>query len=154
VTDLATIRPDDWNLPLFLHVLGAFSMVGGLTLAASYLFKARRDGSIALTRLGYRTLLMGVLPAYLVTRIAAQWLIDEEGLEEADAAWLDIGFISTDIGLLFLLTATIGTGLVVRRAGGSDGPARSGWVGLASWLVAILLAVYVVVIWAMATKPA
>jgi hypothetical protein len=151
--DLATIRPDEWNFPLFLHILGGFTMVGGLTLAASYLFKARRDGSIALTRLGFRTLLMGVLPAFLVSRIAAQWLIDEEGLEDANAAWLDLGFISTDIGFLFLATATIATGLVVRRAGGADGAARSGWVAAASWLVAILIVVYMVVIWAMATKP-
>ena len=31
---LAAIRPDDWNFPLLLHVLGAMLLVGGL-LAAS-----------------------------------------------------------------------------------------------------------------------
>ena len=29
---LAMIRPDSWNLPLFLHVLGAIALFGG-TLA-------------------------------------------------------------------------------------------------------------------------
>ena len=27
---LASIRPDSWNLPLFVHVLGAMILVGGL----------------------------------------------------------------------------------------------------------------------------
>ncbi len=27
---LASIRPDSWNFPLFLHVLGAMILVGGL----------------------------------------------------------------------------------------------------------------------------
>ena len=45
--DLAAIRPDEWGLPLFLHVLGAFTMVGALVMAASYLFAARRDAGRA-----------------------------------------------------------------------------------------------------------
>jgi hypothetical protein len=155
VIELAAIRADSVNFPLFLHVLGAFSLIGALTLAASFLFRARRDGSVELTRYGFRTLLIGALPAFLVTRIAAQWLLDEEGLQDAELAWIDLGFISTDIGVLFLLTATIATGLVVRQAGGGpDGAARSGWVSLAGWLVAILIVAYAVTTWAMAAKPA
>jgi hypothetical protein len=151
--EIAALRADSVNLPLFLHVLGAFAMIGALTLAASFLVQARRDGSLALTRRGFRTLLLGVIPAFLVMRIAAQWLLNEEGLEDAELAWIDFGFISTDIGILFLLIATVATGMVVRRAG-SDDAAKSGWVTFATWLVGILLVVYAVVIWAMATKPA
>jgi hypothetical protein len=149
--DLAAIRPDEWGLPLFLHVLGAFTMVGALVMAASYLFAARRDGSLELTRLGYRSLLIGALPAFLVNRIAAQWLASEEGLEDSEATWITLGYLSTDLGLLLLIAATVGAGLAVRRAGRSDSPGRG--AALAAWVVAALIAIYAVVIWVMATKP-
>jgi uncharacterized membrane protein len=145
---LATIRPDDWNLALFLHVLAAFVMVGALVTAAAYLFAARRDGSLELTRAGFRSLLIAALPAFIATRLSAQWLVSEEGLEDSELAWLDFGFITTDVGLLVLVGATVAAGLAVRRAEGVRG------VALAAWLVAALIAVYAVVIWLMATKPA
>jgi uncharacterized membrane protein len=145
---LATIRPDDWNLALFLHVLAAFVMVGALVTAAAYLFAARRDGSLELTRAGFRSLLIAALPAFIATRLSAQWLVSKEGLEDAELAWLDFGFITTDVGLLVLVGATVAAGLAVRRAEGVRG------VALAAWLVAALIAVYAVVIWLMATKPA
>ena len=72
--ELAAIRPDDWNLPLFLHVLGALMTIGALVTAASFLFAARRGDSVALTRFGFRSLLIGALPAFLVMRVAAQWI--------------------------------------------------------------------------------
>jgi uncharacterized membrane protein len=145
---LATIRPDDWNLALFLHVLAAFVMVGALVTAAAYLFAARRDGSLELTRAGFRSLLIAALPAFIATRLSAQWLVSKEGLEDAELAWIDVGFITTDAGLLVLVGATVAAGLAVRRAEGVRG------VALAAWLVAALIAVYAVVIWLMATKPA
>jgi hypothetical protein len=145
---LATIRPDDWNLALFLHILAAFVMVGALVTAVAYLFAARRDGSLELTRAGFRTLLIAALPAFIATRLSAQWIVSKEGLEDAELTWIDVGFITTDVGLLVLIGATVAAGLAVRRAEGVRG------VALAAWLVAALIAVYAVVIWLMATKPA
>jgi len=144
---LATIRPEDWNLALFLHVLAAFVMVGALVTAAAYLFAARRDGSLELTRAGFRSLLIAALPAFIATRLSAQWLVSKEGLEDAELAWIDVGFITTDAGLLVLVGSTVAAGLAVRRAEGVRG------VALAAWLVALLIVVYAVVIWMMATKP-
>ena len=152
--EVATIRPDEWGLPLFLHLLGAFTLIGALVMAASYLFAARRDGSLELTRLGYRSLLLVALPSFIVMRIAAQWLASEEGLDDADLAWIDVGYISTDIGVLALISATIAAGLAVRRASRAEGARAGGGVAVAAWLVALLIAVYTVVIWVMATKPA
>ena len=123
-------------------------MVGALVTAAAYLFAARRDGSLELTRAGFRSLLIAALPAFIATRLSAQWLVSKEGLEDAELAWLDFGFITTDVGLLVLVGATVAAGLAVRRAEGVRG------VALAAWLVAALIAVYAVVIWMMATKPA
>ena len=152
---LAPASPDDWNLPFFLHVLGAFALIGTLVMAASYLFAARRDGSLELMRAGYRSLLLGALPAFLVTRLAAQWIASKQGLLDADQAWITIGFVSTDIGLLVLIGATVAAGLAVRRAGRAEAAgAPGGGVALAAWLVSALIVVYAVVIWLMATKPA
>lgn len=149
---LATLRPDGWNLALFVHVFGAFAAMGALVLAASYLFMARRDGSLELTRLGYRSLLFGALPAYVVLRVGAQWIASKEGVEDSDAAWITIGYLTTDLGLLFVLVSTVATGLAVRRAGRGGGV--GGRISLAAWLVAALIVAYAVAIWAMATKPA
>jgi uncharacterized membrane protein len=156
MSELALVRPDDWNLPLFVHVLGAFTLIGALVMAASFLFSARRDGSVELTRMGFRSLLIVALPALIVTRLAAQWIASKEDLEDSELAWIEIGFMSTDVGLLVLLAATIAAGLAVRRAGGAataDG-AGGGGATLAAWLVMLLIATYGVVTWLMATKPA
>jgi hypothetical protein len=50
---LAAVRPDDWNLPLFLHVLGAMTLVGGVVLVVVSLVGARGEGGAASLRLGF-----------------------------------------------------------------------------------------------------
>ncbi|MGI9021337.1 MAG: hypothetical protein ACR2G3_11585 [Solirubrobacterales bacterium] len=145
----AAIRPDEWNLPLFLHILGALALVGAVTAAAYYLFRARRDSSPALARYGFRALLLGAIPSYLVTRVAAQWLLDEEGLTDSEDAWITIGFIVTDAGLLLLIAATVAAGIAARRAEGSIGRGPS----IAAWSCSVLLVTYTVALWAMAAKP-
>jgi uncharacterized membrane protein len=155
MTELAIIRPDEWNLPLFVHVLGAFTLVGTLVLAAGYLFAARRDGSLTLTRAGYRSLLLGAFPAFIVTRVGAEWIASEEGLDDSDLTWVTLGYASTDIGLLALIGATVAAGVAMRRArlaeaGGTPGRGTT----IAAWLVLLLVVVYAVMIWLMATQPA
>ncbi len=150
---LATIRPDDWSLPLFLHLLGAMVLVGSLSLAAYYLFSARRAGSGDAARVGFRALLFAAVPSFLVMRISAQWLLDKEGLEDSEAAWVTIGFLVTDAGALALVAATVAAGLAVRRAGAGGDVASSRGPAIAAWLTLLLIAAYVVAIWAMATKP-
>jgi hypothetical protein len=151
---LAAIRPDDWNLPLFLHVLGAMALVGSLVLASTLLAGVWRDGSAARTRIAFRTLLIAAIPAWLVTRVFAQWIADEQGYTDADEVpvWIDIGFITTEPGLLLLIGATVAAGVGSRRAlreGGSVG--TSGRVAaVLCWLITLL---YVVAIWAMTAKP-
>jgi hypothetical protein len=152
---IAAIRPDDWNLVLFLHLLGAMVMFAALVTAAYYLFAARRDGSVELTRNGFRCLLYAALPSYLVMRIAAQSIASKEGLEDSDAAWIGIGYLTSDLGALAIVVATVVTGLAVRRARGTvpGSPMSPRDPALAAWLTGILVVVYVIAIWAMATKP-
>jgi uncharacterized membrane protein len=154
VTVLAAIRPDEWDLALFVHVLGAMVMVGSLAVAAWYLFAARRDGSLEAVRFGFRSLLLAALPSFVVMRVGAQWIADEEGLADSDAAWIGIGYAVSDMGALLVVIATGVAWLALRRSRRAEGAAGDNrGAAVAAWLVAILIAAYVVAIWAMTTKP-
>jgi hypothetical protein len=82
---LAVIRPDEWNLPLFLHVLGAMALVGSLAaVVAGLLVASRRDRDVpaALARFGFWTLIVLVLPSYILMRIGAEW-IESKGVRRS-----------------------------------------------------------------------
>jgi hypothetical protein len=151
VTVVAVIRPDEWNFPLLLHVLGAMLLVGVLVLAASALILATRDGTASLMRLGFRSLLIGALPSWLAMRVGAEWIASKEHLTNAKLSWIDIGASVADGGFLVLLIATLLAGLTVRRAARAGSPA--GLVRTSSVLVSLLVVAYVVAVWAMTTKP-
>ena len=148
---LASIRPDSWNLPLFVHVFGAMVLVGGLLVAAASVLVSR--GEIRLLRVGYLTLLAVALPGYVIMRGGAQWIYSKEHLDDAptDPAWVGIGFITADVGALLLLIALIlgGIGLWRLRGGGGTGFLRA-----SLYLSVLLLAAYVVAVWAMARRIA
>jgi hypothetical protein len=150
----AAVRPDSWNLPLFLHVLGATTLVGLLAVAVAMLIAAARAGDdrTAAVRLAFRTLLIGAIPAYLVMRIGAEWIADKEHLTDSDASWIGIGYSVADVGLLILIILNVLAGLAYRRARRGGQP-----VALLRWttgLTLLLILAYGVALWAMATKPA
>jgi hypothetical protein len=126
-------------------------MVGALVLAMTALFLARRDGSEASVRLAFRALLIGVIPAWIVMRVSAQFLLDKEGLEDAELAWIDIGFITTEPGLLLLIIATVLAGLAMRRARRGDTPGAG--VKVAAVLTSVMVAAFVITTWVMTAKP-
>ena len=143
---LASVRPDDWNFSLLLHVLGAMVFVGVLAAVTVLLVVSlRSEDRRGVLRLAFRTLLIGGIPAYLVLRGAAEWIADEEELPE-DLAWVDIGYMVTDIGLLLLIAATVMSGLAARRG-------RGGLVRPTAALTLILIAASAVALWAMTAKP-
>ena len=72
MSTLAAIRPDDWNFPLFLHVLGAMVLVGGTLAGASALALAREDPR--LLKLGYVSLLAAGLPGWVLMFVAGTWM--------------------------------------------------------------------------------
>jgi len=112
---LATVRPDSWNFPLFVHVLGAMILVGGLVAGASALAFARGDAK--LLRLGFWSLMLVSFPGWVLMRLGAQWIYSQEGFSgDNDPTWLGIGFAAADIGLLVLLV-TIGVAYWWRRSG-------------------------------------
>ena len=146
------LRPDEWDLPLFLHVLGAMLLVGTLVVALSVLAGAWRGGDAgrgsALRRLAFRTLLVAALPSYALMRIGAEWIASEENVDEADAAWVDVGYVIADAGLVALVLATIAAWVANRR-----GPAGGTFGRVATVLVALLIAANLIAVWAMTTKP-
>lgn len=146
---LAAIRPDSWNFPLFLHVLGATVLVGGLLSGAATLALAR--GQERYLRLGYWSLLAIALPGYVVMRIGAEWIYSKEfGDTDEDPAWIGIGYITADLGLLLLVIALIlgGIGVYRLRKGGGPGLLKGSMA-----ISLVLLAAYVVAVWAMGAKP-
>ena len=154
---LAATRPTAWDFPLFLHVLGAMVLVGGLTVAVAFQLLAwrKRDPAdvAAFSRAGFRALLAVALPGLIVMRIGAQWIYSKEGWSgDNDPAWLGIGYLTADFGGILLLLTIILAGIGVRRAGRTEGTA-SVLSRIATPLATILLIAYVVAVWAMTTKP-
>jgi hypothetical protein len=151
MTIVATVRPDSWDFPLLVHVLGAMILVGGLLAGASSLALAR--GDVKFLRLGYWSLLAVALPGWLLMRIGAEWIASKEGWTAKGVptpTWLSIGFILADAGGLILLVSLIVGGIGVRRLRAGQGATR-----LRTTLVlsVALLGAYVVAVWAMAGKP-
>lgn len=149
---LAAIRPDDVNLALLVHVLGAMVLVGALLTASTAAIVGWRDETATLRRLSYKTLLFVGLPSWIVMRIGAQWVYAEENLDDApiESAWISIGFVTAEGGGLLLLIALIlgGIGLRQTRSGGGGGLLKASAV-----IATLLLAVYVIAVWAMGAKP-
>ena len=151
MSTLAAVRPDEWNLPLFVHVLGAMILVGGVLTAASTLVLSH--GNTRMLRIGYFTLLAVALPGFVLMRTGAGWVEDKEGFTAEGApepTWLGIGYAVADLGMLLLLIALIVGGIGVRRLRKDKGTALLKTTMAISFL---LLAAYVVAIWAMAGKP-
>jgi hypothetical protein len=147
---LAAIRPDSWNFPLLLHVLGASLLVGGLlvAVAAQILGWRSRDDAQAFGRVAFRALLLVALPAWWLMRIGGQWSYSREGLDELDPEpdWVGVGFVTADGGGLLLLIAIVLAGLAVRGQ-------RAVLGRIATVLAAIVLVAYLVATWAMTAKP-
>jgi uncharacterized membrane protein len=156
---LAAIRPDDWNFPLLLHVLGASLLLGALIAAvtAQLLAWRRRAPADVLpyARVSFRTLLFVAIPAWFLMRLAAEWIADKEGWNDVDEepAWLGIGYITAEGGGLLLLISVILAGIGARRLGRSNGEKGEILVRVATVLAVLLVIAYVVATWAMSAKP-
>jgi hypothetical protein len=152
-TLFATVRADSQNFPLFVHILGATILVGGLFSAASIMALSR--GDVRSLKLGYWALLAVALPGWIVMRVGAQWIYSEQGWDDLpedfeEPAWLEIGYTAADLGGLILLVSLIVGGIGVRRLRTDKG---SGLLRATMILSLILLAAYVVAAWAMSGKP-
>jgi hypothetical protein len=146
------MRSDSISVALLVHILGAMVLMGGLVTAAGSAIVGWRDEGAALRRFSYWTLLAVAFPGYIVMRIGAQWTQSKEHLDNLpnDPAWLSIGFITADLGALLLLIALILGGIGLRRSRNGGG---SGLLKASSVIATVLVAAYIVTIWAMGAKP-
>ena len=106
------------------------------------------DSVEVLTQLAFRTLLIGVIPAYVLMRGGAGVDASQEGVPD-DLDWIGIGYGVADGGLLLTLIAVVRPG-VSRAAARRVRRPRAGGVRAP----ALLILAYGIAIWAMATKPA
>jgi hypothetical protein len=114
---LAFVRPDSWNLPLFLHVLGAITLFGSAATIAIVGFagRGRAGHEQLLARVALRTFLFGVIPAWIVMRVGAEWIVGKEPDPVADEGWVGVGYIvSEGTGVLLIVTGILAW-LSVRR---------------------------------------
>ena len=145
---LAAIRPDSWNLPIFLHVLGATLLFGttATVAIAGFAARARRDHSALLARIVLRTFLLGVIPSWILMRAGAAWIGDKE-FPDKTPGWVDVGFIVSEPGAILLIIVGILAWLAARKQG----------VGRAAVAVPVLASIYLVALgiawFAMSAKP-
>ena len=115
---LALIRPDSWNLPLFLHVLGATLIFGTAATLAIAGFAGRRSEvhQQLLARVTLRTFLFGVIPSWILMRVGAGWIAGKEFPDDVSTpGWVGVGFIVSEGSGVLLLVAGILAWLSVRR---------------------------------------
>ena len=150
------IRPDEWNFPLFVHILGAMVLVGGLVTCVVAMSVAQRSAGgrdVRLQRVAWLSLLAVALPGYIVMRVGAEWIYSKEGWGSGgadDPAWIGVGYITADGGAVVLLAALICGWIGVRRMRDGGG---AGLLRAVNILAVVALAAYVVAIWAMGGKP-
>ena len=149
---LAAVRPHDWNFPLFVHVVGAMILVAGLVTGASALAFARGDAKML--RLGFWALMLVSFPGWVIMRLGAEWIYSREGWSDVPnslvPSWIGIGFLIADLGGLILVITLILGGIGVRRLQAGKGTRLLKTVLVLS---VVLLAAYVVAVWAMTGKP-
>ena len=128
---LAAIRPDDWNLALFVHILGAMVLVGSLALVATSLAARQPSAGLPLAPHRRDPRLDRHARCRSVDRSRRRRLNDID----PTPAWVDIGFSIGDPMLLFIIIATVCAGLAARRRarGGGCGRRRSCSSASCSW---------------------
>ena len=109
-----------------------------LALAA----RQRRAHAALLSGLAFRTLILVVVPSWIVMRVGAQLIADKE-FPDKTPGWVDVGFVVSEPGLIVLIALGVLAWVSARRGG----------VGRASVALAILAPVYLAALavawWAM-----
>jgi hypothetical protein len=136
MTLLAFSRPF-W--PLFLHVLGAMTTVGAIFTAAVLSYVAWRRPDAAFLRRATFATLVAAIPFYVLLRVFAEVMYSDEkdAFAGNDPAWVGIGYITSDAGILILLI-TIGLAFWWKR---SAKPVAGRIVAVLSTLLLLLLTV-------------
>jgi hypothetical protein len=141
---LAILRPDSWNFPLFLHVLGATTVTGATAAAFVGAVSSRRWPWLRLVVA--RTLLLGVFPAWLLMRLGGAWEDSRSSIGDGQG-WLDVGYLVGDAGLVLLVVAMILGAVGVRK------PERGWPISAVAVITGVYFVALLVAMFAMTGKP-
>jgi hypothetical protein len=141
---LAIIRPDSFNFPLFLHVLGAMMVTGATAAAFIGAISERRWPWLRLVVA--RTLVLATFPAWILMRLGGAWEDSRSPIGDGQG-WLDVGYLVADAGFVLLIVAIIFAAVSVRRPQ-RTWPIRAVAVITGLYVVALLVAMF-----AMTGKP-
>ncbi|HWI21982.1 MAG TPA: hypothetical protein VNT22_05135 [Baekduia sp.] len=134
------MRPDEFNVPLLLHILGATALVGALVTSLVL------AGAGAPARTTFRTLLWAAVPAWILMYAGGLWIADKEGLNGSNPPdWIDIGNMTAEPASLAIVVATVLAWLAARKGGTAS--------RIVTVLVAVAVLLALVAVWAMTTKP-
>ena len=144
---LAFVRPHAWDLPLFLHILGATMLFGALgTVAVLAAVARRRPERERLARATFGTLLAVAVPAWVLMYTTGAWTKSKEHLPNS-VNWVQVPRTIGDTGFVVLLLVTGIAFSWSRRP-------KSGWQAPA---LVVLSALYIgalgVAWWVMTAKP-
>jgi hypothetical protein len=145
---LALVRPDSWNLPLFLHVLGATLTFGTATTVMVLGFagvRGDREQAAWLRSLTFWISFGILVPAFILMRGSALWILDKEFPGGHEPGWVDVGFIVSEPGALLVIVMVILAWL-------ARSP-KSRVAVAVPWLALILLVGLAVAWFAMSAKP-
>jgi hypothetical protein len=125
--------------PLFLHIIGAMTTVGGILTVVVLSYVAWSKPDAAFLRRATFTTLLTTIPFYIVLRVFAEVMYSKEkdGFGGDDPTWVGIGYITSDAGFLLLLI-TIGLAFWWKRSGK---PVAGRIVAVLSTLLLLLLTV-------------
>jgi hypothetical protein len=115
---IAVLRPNAWDLPLFVHVLGAVLLFGGaasISLLSLAAVRAQEHARL-LRGVAFWTTLLLLWPSFVLMRAGAQWIQSREGLEDNPPDWVAVGFVVSDFGIVLLLALTLLAWLSLRRS--------------------------------------
>jgi hypothetical protein len=144
---IAFVRPDSWNVPLFLHIFGAIALFGAMGTALTLAWAGRRAGSPSVLAHGaFGTLLLVALPAWLLMFVFGSVTESREHLPDG-VNWVEVPSMIASVGLLVLLAAT-GAAFSWRRSPAGIWQPRALAVLSAAYIATLALAW-----WVMTTKP-
>jgi hypothetical protein len=141
---LALIRPESWNFPLFLHVLGATAVTGATAAAFVLAVSSRRWPWLRVVLA--RTMILVVFPAWVLMRLGGAWEDSRSSIGDG-STWLGIGYIVGDAGFVLLIVA------MVLAAVGRRRPERGWPVSAVAAITGVYLAALLVAMFVMTGKP-
>jgi hypothetical protein len=106
------------GVQLYVHVLGAVLLFGGVlavTLLASAALTRPPEQAVVLRRIAFWTSLVFLVPAFIVMRVGAQWVLNHEHLDKHTPGWAVAGFTISDGGGVLILVLALLAWLSTRR---------------------------------------